>query len=215
MARCSSISRSTTPLLCPAIMLRMASNSAGGLNQRTKYRTGKLASWKIEKLNALDFPWAANRDNWKIGFEHAKQYLEQNGNLKISQTFVTSDGYSLGFWLATQRQQYSKGKLNAHRIEFLEGIGFIWEPQEYAWNHGYAKALKYYEKHGCMDISAAYVSESGFKLGEWVWGQNWLFLKGTLKPERQLLLENVGVDFNSLLDKPRKTQKGKKETDYE
>lgn len=167
-------------------------------NQRTKYKTGRLASWKIGKLNAIGFPWAPYRDRWQTAFEYAECYCKENGNLDASQTYVTQDGFSLGTWLSTQRKQYANCKLDTQKIALLDGLGFKWSPREAAWKQGYAEALQYYEKNGHLNFSAAYVTENGYKLGEWIRSQIRMYQRGALTAQRQKQLENLGMDFDSL-----------------
>ena len=67
---------------------------------------------------------------WDTYYEAAKQWYEENGNLKIPKSYVTGAGLTLGAWINTQRRVKSgniSGNLTWEKIQKLNDIGMIWD----------------------------------------------------------------------------------------
>lgn len=54
---------------------------------------------------------------------------------------------------------------------------------------------KYYRENGDLLPPQSFVTEDGYKLGEWFRDQKRQYPKGKLGAERQARLENIGVYF--------------------
>ena len=74
-----------------------------------------------------------NDNTWNKMYELAKKYYEHYGDLKISRSFKTVNGYEtdekgykLGIWINTQRTNYNKSILSEDKIKKLEEIGMMW-----------------------------------------------------------------------------------------
>ena len=163
------------------------------VNQRTKYREGRLDTEQIAKLEAIGMIWNKNDVFWENGIAHAKSFYAEHGNLNIPQKYVCSDGYHLGHWIIGIRAKYKAGNLPSDRIAELEMLGIEWERKQNAWEKGYAHAKAYFDTHGHLDISTIYVCEDGYKLGQWKRGQLRTIKSGTIKPDRLEMLRNVGI----------------------
>ena len=163
------------------------------VNQRTKYREGRLDTEQIAKLEAIGMIWNKNDVFWENGIAHAKAFYSEHGNLNIPQKYVCSDGYHLGHWIIGIRAKYKAGNLPSDRIAELESLGIEWERKQNAWEKGYAHAKAYFDTHGNMNISTVYVCEDGYKLGQWKRGQLRTIKSGTIKPDRLEMLRNVGI----------------------
>ena len=90
------------------------------------------------------------KESWMHKYSLAKAYFEYHGNLEISQSYKTLNGYeyseegiALGTWITNQRQAY-KGmgncKITEEQINLLEEIGMRFETnyKEKEWNKKYA-----------------------------------------------------------------------------
>lgn len=69
-------------------------------------------------------------DDWEVGFGAAKARYERYGHCDVP-SFATwpeddSDGFKLGRWIRTQRNNYRAGGLSAERKQKLESIGMTW-----------------------------------------------------------------------------------------
>ena len=58
---------------------------------------------------------SSSMDLWYRGYQQAKKYFLRYGDLNVSTAFVDEDGYSLGRWLAHQRNKYNG--TDSHEIE--------------------------------------------------------------------------------------------------
>ena len=73
---------------------------------------------------------------WDTYYEAAKQWYEENGNLKIPKSYVTGSGLTLGAWINTQRRVKSgniSGNLTWEKIQKLNDIGMIWDVTDSSW----------------------------------------------------------------------------------
>ena len=75
-------------------------------------------------------------------------------------------------------------------MEKLEGVAFVWGPNEAQWEESYEKLLRYIEENGNALVPRAYVMD-GMTLGIWVDTQRQRYKKGKFsKPREDMLIEN-------------------------
>ena len=139
--------------------------------------------------------------SWDIMYTCAEEYYRENGNLNVPKRYITSDGYTLGSWLNTQRSVYSgrvKGNLSDAQIQKLEAIGMRWENMnDIKWNTYYKAAQKYYEEHGNLRVPVTEEEYDGVNLARWI-SQLRNYRKNgthtaTLTPERISDLDKIGM----------------------
>lgn len=97
--------------------------------QRTAYKEKKLSIEQIEKLEKIQMSWELE-DLWELGYEYAKKYFEEFGNLRVPSAFICEDGYRLGTWISNQRSAYNgtiTKKLTIEQISKLKDIGMEWK----------------------------------------------------------------------------------------
>ncbi len=162
-------------------------------NQRTKYKSGKLAKERKSALDELGMKWDGNKDRWQIGYEHAREYNKKNGDLNVPQDFVCDDGYMLNNWIAAQRKAYKNGKLSDERITLLNKIGMIWNQNDSKWDNGYRYAANYCKRGGGLPIPQTFITQDGYPLGEWVRSQKRRYRSGRLESEKVRKLAEIGV----------------------
>ena len=185
-------------------------------NQRINHKNGTLFEDRIEKLEEIGMIFKIrNLNNWDMMYELAKKYYEHHGNLKISHSLKTINGYEtdekgykLGFWISKQRINYRNGTLSEDRIKKLEEIGMIFEiKQHVAWNKMYELAKKYYEYYGDLKIPQKFKTingyesdENGYNLGFWISNQRVKYKNGTLFEDKIKKLEKIGMTFKNIND---------------
>ena len=185
-------------------------------SQRVKYKNGTLSEDRIEKLEEIGMIFEKVNDNtWNMMYKLAKKYYEHHGNLKISCSFKTINGYEtnekgykLGFWINKQRINYKNGTLSEDRIKKLEEIGMIFEiKQHVAWNKMYELAKKYYEHYGDLKIPQKFKTingyesdENGYNLGFWINNQRVKYKNDTLFEDKIKKLEKIGMTFKNIND---------------
>jgi hypothetical protein len=94
--------------------------------QRIK-RTG-LDSTKRKRLEDIGFVWEPRKEEWGSMFSELHRFKIEHGHCNVPSTY--SGNPKLAYWVIKQRVNYKKGKLSQDRIEKLEKLGFVWEPQK-------------------------------------------------------------------------------------
>lgn len=137
------------------------------------------------------------RMTWDDYYCLAKEYYLKNGNLLISQKYVTESGIKLGEWIHTQRRAYngtSKSKINEDQILKLNSIGMVWRIKDkLEWEESFSQAQKYYFENGDLLVPFEYTTSSGYNLGIWISEQRSQYKRNNLSPERIGLLNSIGM----------------------
>ena len=110
-------------------------------NQRQAYKeigNRKITEDQIELLKQIGMRFETKniKEEWNKKYALAKAYYEHHGDLEMSKSFKTINGYeydengiALGVWISNQRQAY-KGqgyeKITEDQIELLNQIGMKW-----------------------------------------------------------------------------------------
>ena len=100
--------------------------------QILQYQKGKLPEKYVECLSSIGINWnncrQKNIDNsYEDGFQHLEQYLAENSGKTPPVSFVCSDGYTLGRWLANTKNKYRQGKLKTKYAERFQKLGITLE----------------------------------------------------------------------------------------
>ena len=110
--------------------------------------------------------------SWDFMYEYAKQYFDKHGHLNIPKHYKTADGYSLGYWIATQRKVYQgkqNGILNESRIKLLNDIDMIWDSlRDVSWNKHFNAAKQYFLSYNSLNPPIDYICSDGTELGKWL-----------------------------------------------
>ena len=104
---------------------------------------------------------------WEKMYEYAKSYYEHHGNLEVSASFKTNNGYDydengtikLGIWIQTQR---SYGTPESERGQLLSQIGMRWNTKRLSWEEMYEYAKLYYEHHGDLEVVGKFKTSNGY-----------------------------------------------------
>ncbi|MFI3163971.1 MAG: Helicase associated domain protein [Bacillota bacterium] len=169
--------------------------------QRLKYKTHRLLKDEFEKLNKIGMVWEL-QDSWQSAFNEAEKFYQTNGHLDIPATFVTENGTQLGNWYRGIKSAYQSGNLSKERITGLEQISMQWQSvNERAWQSFYTEAEKYFAENGNLIADFKYKSESGAKLGIWIYTQRTNYKKGALSAYQIESLEKIGMVWQQLQNK--------------
>eukprot|EP00957_Ditylum_brightwellii_P094973 7232422-Ditylum_brightwellii.AAC.1 len=114
---------------------------------------------------------------WEKMFDELKTFKEQNGHCNVS----TNDAQkkSLGKWVSYQRT--SKNALRSDRLQRLNSIGFVWDPQHQSWNEKFNQLCLYKAQNGHSNVSRN--DEQNKCLGRWVSKQRGLQKRNALSPD--------------------------------
>ena len=180
--------------------------------QRSVYagnRAGSLSESQIEKLNSIGMIWE-NRLESALGngFEHAKAYYEEFGDLLVPARYKAPDGFQLGSWICNLRQRRLNGEqselLDEDRIARLDSIGMVWDASSVRWEKNYCKALEYYKTNENLLVPFDYKTPSGFALGAWIralrQARKGEFNRKPPTPEQIKRLDEIGMYWGNCND---------------
>lgn len=171
-------------------------------NLRTSKRKGILSELQIARLDEIGMLWDDKfTRSWEKGFEHAREYFLQNGNLNVPTMFVCEDGFKLGAWIANHREKNST-RITEERRKRLDSIGMIWKKAD-PWEVRFALSKKYFEEHGNLDMPAVYKAD-GMCISKWVNEQKQIY-RGkrngkSLSEEQIKRLESIGMQWQDRKD---------------
>jgi superfamily II DNA or RNA helicase len=170
----------------------------------TKQRINKekISEDKVRRLESLEgWSWDPLNDRWDRGFEYLKDYSLTHGNVFVPPDYELPDGFKLGQWIGTQRR--TKDSLSDERRSKLEGLtGWVWSVQEAQWNEGIQNLIEYSAKNGDCLVPQKFVTESGYRLGNWVSSLRVRF--DTLSNEKQTQIENISGWVRQVFKKTKK-----------
>jgi hypothetical protein len=166
--------------------------------QRHARRRGLLSAERIDHLTAIGMAWDRAEVVWATGLAAATEYHREHGNLRVSPTYRTTEGFELGRWITNQRNARNLGRssLTPERIESLTRVGMEWRIDKIAaaWATGLAAARAYYREKGNLDVPFTYrTRDSDYPLGRWISGLRQKRKKGSIAAEQQKLLDDIGM----------------------
>ena len=169
-------------------------------NQRGANRAGKLSPDKFDRLEAVGFVWAAYpaRISWDDVYQELLAFKAERGNCLVPQNHKTSSGFSLGWWVSTQRRANRAGQLSQEKFDRLEAVGFVWAARaaysaRISWDEAHQELLVFKAEHGTCLVPRDHKTSSGFSLGRWVSNQRGANRAGKLSQGKFDRLE--AVDF--------------------
>ena len=130
-------------------------------------------------------------DDWLQMYGDLKRFLKDNMNrYPLQKTSI------LGTWVSNQRTRYNQNKLNKERIELLNKINFIWDPNDYLWLLRYKELIDYLQNNNnTYPIKGT--------LSKWVQRQRYNKRQKNYKrltPKRIKLLDKINFIWDPLND---------------
>jgi hypothetical protein len=188
------------------------------LKQRGKMRQNKLPPDRRGRMEEIGFNFELlsekNERIWNAKLERLKKYKRKHGNCLVPSRVGSNhvEDAVLSIWVRHQRTGYKRGTLSKHRIETLEGVGFVWsvveragsqiptEKHELAWEKSYEKVRDFGEVHGHFTVP--YVLEDGKinPLNSWINKQRKFYGQGQLRKDRRLKLEAIDFVWDQSLE---------------
>ena len=165
-------------------------------SQRRKDKLGTLGQDNKHRLEQVGFVWSTRHawHTWEKSFQKLLAYKIEHGNVLVPQTYKTSDGFGLGWWVTKQRSAEKLGTLGQDKKKKLEQVGFVWgiRHAEYTWEQSFQKLLAYKNEHGNVLVPRNYKTSDGFGLGRWVKAQRRAEKLGMLGQDKKHWLDQVG-----------------------
>ncbi len=163
--------------------------------QRGERKRGNLHKDKIERLDDLGFVWDLHEAFWNEMYEVLKVYHKNEGHCVVPTN--CSENPSLGSWIASQRNLFSKGNLSIERIKKLDKLGFDWDPLESRWNENIERLTAYCEEYGNCLVPRNYTKDP--TLAQWVMGlRSRRFKRKNVSEQKIKQLDELGFDWNPI-----------------
>lgn len=201
--------------------------AAGDLPNRERWveslakarKQGKLAQWRIDALNTLDFDWSAAASRPRKAAKPKKpkvdpqQRMEARWRKRLEEYCVAKAQYggpgplplhfdkSLRPWISRMRTLYNQGHLSPEIIAEFKARGFDFDGKEalkQSWNASFEKLRAFKQKFGHLRVPSSYCDDP--KLGKWLAIQQECMRKKKLNPEKLRQLKELGVRPRQLVD---------------
>jgi len=162
-------------------------------HRRQEYKNGILTKDKIKELNLVPgWVWDLNEDQYQMGLRAVKNYVTEYRNTVPSFQFKDVDGFPVGTWIGTKRQNYKKGKLTKQIIKDLEAIPeWIWDKSYDQHKKGLISFKNYVKINGHALIKEKYIDTDGFALGNWIRNKRSKYNKNKLSDHQIRELEEL------------------------
>lgn len=172
--------------------------------QRQRRKKAMISDEEVRLLDEIGFTWQhRERGSWEDSLAEVAAYKAKEENCEIPLNYPENP--KLGRFVNAMRTQRNKGTLSAERIAKLDALGFVWASSRKTlvdgggisieWQARFEDLLRYKETHGDCDVPAKWRENP--QLGNWVSQQRQNRKTGTLHPERQRRLDEIGFDWRS------------------
>jgi Helicase associated domain len=102
--------------------------------------------------------------NWENVFAALTKFKAREGHCGVPTSHI-EEKYKLGQWVSKQRT--SADTMSPKHRKRLNGIGFVWNRREDAWQRGFAALTKFKARQGHCLVPRFHVL-GPYKLGQWV-----------------------------------------------
>jgi superfamily II DNA or RNA helicase len=165
---------------------------AWAAKQRDRRARGVLRSDREQRLKELPgWSWAVKADQWEVAFRLLLEYVKVNGHARVPEPYKV-DRCHLGRWVIKQRAWRVRGDLPPDREQRLSDLpGWSWNVGDDRWEEGFGQLLAFIKVNGHARMKAAFETEEGYRLGQWVTIQRQERTRGRLAADRQQRLQDI------------------------
>jgi superfamily II DNA or RNA helicase len=154
-----------------------------------------LSKRQVEKLESINgWKWSLRDQAWNNGFDHLVDYAKSNHDVLVPVDYICPNGFALGRWVVKQR--YNKPKLSPEKKAKLESVeGWAWNARDAKFEANFSQLMSFYQDEGHCRVPVNMVTESGFRIGEWV--ANLRRTRDKLSDRRKKRLDAMGFVWNA------------------
>lgn len=161
--------------------------------QRSARHAGKLPEARRCRLEALGVSWNGVQGTWEQRFAELGAFQREHGHCRVPDP--GGRRCLLNQWCIRQRSLRRRGELSTDQVRRLDELGLLWEPLKAGWEHFYAELLDFRRQHGHSRVPS---HQSCTSLSGWALRQRWLRRQGTLTPELERRLDEIGFDWDPI-----------------
>jgi ribosomal protein L19E len=143
-------------------------------NENNTHTYNFLTEERMNALNAIEFCWDAQEQNWMEQYEKLVVFRKQHGHADVPSRF--KDDPTLSRWVEQQRFLYrsyrqchddtGSNRMTPDRIQLLDDLAFRWDnKKDLQWWNNYKALAAYHEKYGTSSLSS---DLADVKLRNWV-----------------------------------------------
>lgn len=160
--------------------------------QRRNFKMGLLDNDKISKLELIEFIWDYKEYDWMKMYKNLIEYNKTYNSFIIKKYKVFE---KLSDWASHQRMYCARGVLPQHRIDYLNKIDFVWNPNEQTWQNKIAILQEFFDKFGYLPKKKKFIF-NGIDVGEIIVAIQKLYVKGILSETQIETMNKFGYDLN-------------------
>ncbi|MBF0135554.1 MAG: helicase associated domain-containing protein [Magnetococcales bacterium] len=157
------------------------------LEQRKNWKSQTLEPDRIASLDLLGFVWDPEAAHWAEMREHLMRFREQTGHADVP--IPCPEDPALAVWVTEVRRKWRKHELTAEALADLTALGFIWDPEEVAWEGMLAHLAAWRATAGHARITDPFPAD--LPLGRWAEEQRRALRKGRLTDSRRQRLDKL------------------------
>lgn len=164
------------------------------VQQRQRRKKGEMPQAQIELLDQLGFTWLKHvKTPWEANLAALQAFIAANGHGNVPHLYDPNP--LLGYFVASQRARYAKGRLPAEKIAQLEAIGFNWKSpgRDPLRPERLRQLAAYRERFGHCNVTTSWSENPA--LGRWVRYQRILRAAGDLAAEDIQALDALGFQW--------------------
>jgi len=160
---------------------------------RNRKQSGEIASELARRLNGLGFTWVLRRRtvyrrDWDLMVAALTAFKKEHGHYCVP--LQPAKYRALGMWLIEVRRRKKRGLLDHGRIQQLDRLGVMWEPNNHKWEAMFADLLAYQAKYGDCNVPAYWPENA--RLASWVYRQRTSRRLDFLTQDRRERLDKIG-----------------------
>lgn len=157
--------------------------------QRHLSKYGLLSDDRRRRLEGIGFQFSPEEDRFHARLRELVSFASRHGHPNVPRSWP--ENVSLARWVDSVRLRWRRGKLPLRYHRLLTSIGFSFAPQDHLWEVNFNALKRFTAIHGHCWPSFL----ENRHLNAWLLAQKRIYRTGTLAPDRELKLYQLGVDL--------------------
>lgn len=163
---------------------------------RDDMKNGRLETWKIEKLNEIDFQFEPYTTYFEAGCKYYADYIRENGQISVPKGYQTVDGFNLDSWVSSQKNKYRRNRLSDYEKDRLNEIDFSLSINNNNFDKKFELLIEYMNVNHCDSNIPQTTVYKGEKLGVFVSSMRTAYKNKSISDYRKEKLEDIGFIWN-------------------